>query len=437
MVKQKKSLSDIASDFATKISGPLARLAEIPAIAAIQNGLVAIMPIIIVGSFFLIFYVLGSPSVGTSGHALIPLLEPLANKFVWVNSVTLGFLSLYSSISISQSYAEKLKIDTKSAGLMGIMVFIVFTISGLDKAGGIPVNSFSASGLFVCIATSLISVKFYSILLKKNVTIKMPASVPPNIGNAFASLIPYAVSVAVAWLIRDIINFDMVTWLTKVMSPLIQGADNVFVYVGDQFIESLFWTVGLHGSSMFTSLFTPFGTIWLEENAKALAAGSTIYNLPHVLAGFGQTGLTRLTQWPASIWPLIYLMIRSKVKYLRTLGWAALPAGIFTIIEPVLFGLPVALNPFFIVPFILSTTISAAVGYLLMATSAFGKFYAAVPWATPPFILGPLGTGDWKTALIPIIGFFIGLIIYYPFWKQFEADCLSKEQEQEAEAKTE
>ncbi|OXT05741.1 PTS lactose/cellobiose family IIC subunit [Thermoanaerobacterium thermosaccharolyticum] len=435
MIKQKRSLFDLISNFATKISDPLARFAEIPAISAVQNGLVSIMPIIIVGSFFLIFYVFGSPSVGTSGHALIPFLEPLANKFVWINSVTLGFLSLYSSISISQAYAEKLKIDIKSAGLMGVMVFIVFTISGLDKAGGIPINSFSASGLFVCIATSLISVKFYSILLKKNVTIKMPASVPPNIGNAFASLIPYAVSVAVAWLIRDIINFDMVAWPTKVMSPLIQGADNLFVYVFDQFIESLFWTVGLHGTNMFTQLFTPFGTIWLEENAKALAA-STVYNLPHVLAGLGQTGLARLTEWPASIWPLIYLMIRSKVKYLKALGWAALPAGIFTIIEPILFGLPVALNPFLIVPFILSNSISAAIGYLLMASSAFGKFYAAIPWATPPFILGPLGTGDWKTALIPIIGFFVGLVIYYPFWKQFEADCLRKEQEQE-EAKTE
>ncbi len=91
---------------------------------------------------------------------------------------------------------------------------------------------------------------------------------------------------------------------------------------------------------------------------------------------------------------------------------------------------PLALNPFLIVPFLLSTTVSAAVGYLLMATPLFGKFYAMVPWATPPFILGPVGTGDIKTALIPFISLAIGVVIYLPFWRQYEKECMLKESEE-------
>lgn len=175
---------------------------------------------------------------------------------------------------------------------------------------------------------------------------------------------------------------------------------------------------------------TPFGTIWLNENVEALAAGASVYELPHVLAGFGSTGLTRLVVWTAGVWPLVLFMILSKVKYLKALGWASLPSAVFTIVEPVIFGLPLALNPFLIVPFLLSTTISAAVGYFLMATPLFGKFYAMVPWATPPFILGPVGTGDIKTALIPFISMAIGVVIYLPFWRQYEKECMLKESEE-------
>lgn len=426
----KKSFMDRATDVAMKISSPLGKFADLPAIASIQNGLVSIMPVIIVGSLFLILYVLGSPSVGTSGKALLPFLTPLADKFVWVNSVTLGFMALYCSISIPASYAEITgKIDVKTAALLGVATFLIFTLSGFDEVGGITVVPFSASGLFVCILTSILSVKTFIFLIGKDIRIKLPASVPSNIGNAFTALIPYAVCFTTAWVVRTLLNFDMVSWLMGVLAPFIKGSDNVFTAIIVTGVTNLLWSVGLHGDNMFQTFFTPFGTIWMEENAAALTAGSSVYELPHVLATLGSSGLLRLTNWTAGVWPLVFFMLRSKVKYLKALGWASLPSAIFTIVEPVVFGLPLALNPFLIIPFLVSTIISVSAGYLLMATQFFGKFFAMIPWATPPFLLGPLGTGDIKTAIIPFISFLIGVIIYYPFWKQFEKDCLKKEQE--------
>ena len=64
----------------------------------------------------------------------------------------------------------------------------------------------------------------------------------------------------------------------------------------------------------------------------------------------------------------------------------------------------------------------------------FGRFFAALPWATPPFLLGPLGTGDIKTALLPVLAFVIGLVIYLPFWRVYEKKCLEEEAENEANA---
>lgn len=86
------------------------------------------------------------------------------------------------------------------------------------------------------------------------------------------------------------------------------------------------------------------------------------------------------------------------------------------------------------IPFILSGIISMAVGYGFTMVGFFGRFFAALPWATPPFLLGPLGTGDIKIAVLPVIAFVIGLVIYLPFWKAYEKKCLEDEAANEADA---
>ncbi|MFT8812173.1 PTS sugar transporter subunit IIC [Oenococcus sp.] len=420
-MKEQKNFMTRVTDLTIKISDPLAKFSNTNEISAIIAGLIAAMPIIMIGSLFLIVYVLGSPSIGTSGKALIPFLAPLAGKFSWMNSLTLGLMALYCSSSISESYASKLKMNQKTAGLIGMGTFIVFTLSGLDKSGGFNVVSWSASGLFVAIITSLVSVRILKFCLDKNLTIRMPEGVPPAVGDAFGALIPYGISFSLAWLVRTIMGFDMVTFLNNLLRPIVSGSDNVWVAMGAALIVSILWSVGLHGDNMFLVLFTPFGLQWLNQNSNALNKGVSVDNLPHVLAGVGQTGLLRLTMWTAAIWPLILLMIMSKNAYLKKFGWTTLAPGIFTITEPVIYGLPLALNPYLMIPFIISSTVSTGVGYLIMSTPWFGKFFALIPWATPPFLLGPLGTGDWKTALIPVISFAIGFIIYIPFWRAYVA----------------
>ncbi|MBP1039990.1 PTS sugar transporter subunit IIC [Vagococcus sp. BWB3-3] len=416
---KKKPIMERFTDFALKLSEPLGRFANTDIIFSIVSGLTAVMPIIMIGSIFLIFYVLGSPDVGTSGKALLPFLSPWNAKFVWLNNATLGMMALYCSVAIPYSYAERKKISTKSASLMGLTTFILFTIDGLDSSGGIQISSFSASGLFACIITSIVSVTILSFCITHNITIKMPASVPPNVGMAFASLIPYAISFTMAWLIRSVLSFDFVAFLNSVLEPIISGSDSLWTALILAFLVLLFWSVGLHGDNMLLSLFTPFGLMWLDQNTAALSNGTPANQLPNILAGLGQTGLLRLSIWTAAVWPLIFLMVISKNKFLKTLGWTTFAPGIFTIVEPVIYGLPIALNPYLMIPFIASGTISTGISYLIMSTPFMGKFYALVPWATPPFLLGPLGTGDWKTILIPVLSFIIGLVIYLPFWKLY------------------
>lgn len=416
---QKENFITKISNSVQKMSGPMAKFSNLKSISSIVNGIMGTLPVILTGAIFMILYVLGSPSVGTSGKALLPFLSPLASKFLWMNTLTLSFMSLYASFTIAYNYGKKLNQNGLNSGIIGLMTFLVLVLGGLDKNGGIPIVAFSSSGLFVAIITSIFSVRILWLFEKYNIVIKMPSSVPPAIGNSFSALLPFIASAIIAWLIRDILNFDIVKWLNTILQPLVNQTENVWVAMLIVFITLLLWSCGLHGDGMFMTLFTPFGLQWLEMNSNLVAKGIAPEHLPHILAGLGQTGLIRMTVWTSAVWPLILLMLISKNKFLKTLGITSLVPGIFTIVEPVVYGLPIALNPYLLIPFIFSGTISTGIGYLLMSMPWMGKFFASIPWATPPFLLGPLGTGDWKTIIIVIISFGIGLVCYLPFWPMF------------------
>lgn len=422
---------DHINDLTMKIAGPIAKLAQYPSIASIQNGLVSIMPVIIVGSSFLILYVLGSPSVGDSGKALLPFLAPWADKFSAMNSLTMNFLGLYASVTIAMSYAKFFNIEAVTSAVLGLASYLILNLAA-PVDGMIPVNNFSASGLIVAIITSLISVRIYKFFIDKNITIKLPDSVPPAIGNAFSSLIPFVVIFTLCWIVRTILEFDLVAWMNSALAPLFSAADNMGIYSFKMFMANLLWSVGLHGDNMWSApIFQPFELMWTAENAAALANGVSGYDLPHIMTN---SGIDRISNWTSTVWPLVILMVTSKVKYLRTLGWVCLPPAIFTIVEPVIFGLPLALNPYLIFPFLLITIIVSIVTYGAFALKLVKRFFITLPWATPPFILGPLGTQDWKVLALIAVDFLIGFIIYYPFWKQFEKAELEKEKENEEAA---
>lgn len=91
MAKNRNNLTQI-SDIVQKMSTPMSKFSNLNSISSIVNGLMGTLPVILTGAIFMIIYVLGSPSIGTSGKALLPFLSPLASKFLWMNTLTLNKL---------------------------------------------------------------------------------------------------------------------------------------------------------------------------------------------------------------------------------------------------------------------------------------------------------------------------------------------------------
>lgn len=427
---EKKSFFDKVSDWTMVIAEPMANFASIPWVASLQAGMVAIMPIIIIGSLFLVLSVLGQPWIAINGvpTVVLPFLSPYVPQILVAFNLTMNFLGLYAAVAIAMSYAEKINVPQKAAGLLGLVTFLLMTINSTrltgtvaDAAGtavpfsvgGIPVSSFSASGLFTAIIVGLLSVRLYKAVVDSGVVIKMPEGVPPMIADSFTALIPYAVVFTLAWFIRTVFDFNLVTWMTTLIAPLFTAADNVVVYTLSNTLVALFWGMGIHGDNMVGVITGPFTTMTVAANAEAMASGLA---LPYVWT----QQLTRMHGWTMSVWPIFIYMFTTKLPGKKALATTALPAGIFTIVEPIMFGLPLALNPILFVPFILTWIVGSVTNFLLVQMDIVGRFFANLPWATPPFLLGPAASGDWKWVLVIAANVAIGYVIYYPFWKVYE-----------------
>ena len=416
-----KSSIERLSDFVVNLlARPMIRFGEYPAVSSVRDGLVATIPLIIIGSLFLLLSMLGQDNTFSS-HKLLPFLAPYSAVMVLFFQLTMGFMALYAAVAIGIIYAGNLNVDRVGAALLALSSFILFNIN--DISSGMNVSGFGAGGLFTAIVSSLLSIRCYALFLQHKIVIKMPEGVPPNVVNAFVALIPYSVILTVFWLLRSGFNFDFTQFLNASLVPFVNASDNVVMFIIIKFITLLLWSVGMHGDNMLSPVVSPMLYQWVSDNAKAVSEGVGLTQLPHIWT----TVVDRMSVWPAAVWSVLFLMWRSPVKSAKQLAVMATPAAVFTIIEPIVFGLPLVLNPFLIVPFILSGTVGSLITYVVFDLHWINRVFVELPWATPPFISGYIATGgDWLAPCIVFINFLVGVIIYYPFWKAWEKSQLVK-----------
>ncbi|MGN1343932.1 MAG: PTS transporter subunit EIIC, partial [Traorella sp.] len=351
-MKKQSKFMDLLMKFTDKIAGPLTKFANLPSISAIQEGMLGIMSTMIVGSIFIMLYSLADPEM-VGGTAVLPFLTPYLDKVYLAYAMTTGFIALYASLTISMAYAEKIGVDIKNAAILGLTCFIFLTIGEYadPEWGSIWIEGFSAGGLLVAIISSIIVIRFYQFCEKKHMIIKLPAGVPVSVTKSFAAIIPFILCIVVVWVIRSIIGFDFNYFVYSLLMPIINAADNIFSYTALTTLMQAFWCAGLHGDLIVYSFYAPLITMWEAANQAAFAVGEA---LPHIWT-------TTFEYMGASYFPLIFLMWRSPVKQFNAVAKIAAPALFFNITEPILFGLPIALNPFLIIPCLVGTVVDCLI----------------------------------------------------------------------------
>lgn len=426
-----------------KMAVPMTKFGNLKAIRAIQNGLVASVPITIVGSLFCLLNLFATPDKFSEGITILPFLTTLANEFNFVNQLTMSMLAVYVVISIAINFGSQYDIDPVTSALSSLMSFLLLTNSGNISAAiasmitdtnmivdgtftgsvfnALNVSNWGGGGLIVAILAALGSVFIIHLCYDHNIKITLPDGVPPAISESFSALIPYVIIATISWSIMSVLSLDLAEMIKNSLLPILSAADNAFTYSLVEFIRACFWSIGLHGDNITNAVTSTFTNIWLNENALAATAGTAI---PHIWI----PNLTRLDQWVSSVWPILFMLLTSKkLKHMKPFAIACTPAAIFGIVEPVVYGLPIVLNPYFFIPMIISHTLTAFVTYFSVQFDFVARAFVSAPWCMPAPILAWLQSGgDFMAALVVVINFFIGLAILYPFFKVYEKQEVAK-----------
>lgn len=418
----------------TKISPVAGRISAQRHMTAIRKGIIATLPLTIVGSFFTIL--LNLPI-----EALANMIAPYQSMLDVPFRFTVGILSLYATYGIASSLASSYKLDTLSSGFLAVLAFLITTISpvrvtedveGIITAGRyLNIAQLSSSSLFGAIVTALITVEIYRFMKERNITIKMPEGVPPEVANSFVALFPTAVVIFFFWAIKYLLGFNINDFLSTLLLPLkdVLAGNSLLGGLLTVFLITFFWVLGIHGPAIMGPVIRPFWDMSIAENMDAFAAGTSAFELPNIFT-------EQFLQW--FVWiggaggtlALVTLFLFSKSKYLKSLGKLSVVPGLFNINEPIIFGAPIVMNPILAIPFIVAPMITTTLSYFLTVTNVVPMMMARLPFSMISPIAAWMST-NWHVmaGILVVINFFITLAIYYPFFKVFEKQQLQRETE--------
>lgn len=396
----------------TKLAPPLNKMASQHHLSVVKNGMIVTVPLTIIGSIFLLI-----PNIPIA--AIKNFFEPYANMITTVNTVTIGSVGLVGVASVAYYFALEytdIKIDPLITAFVSVVAFLLAT---LTDEFTIDTGLFGTRGLFTGILVALLTGTITHFFQKKNLVIRFPDTVPPLVSKSFMSLIPAFVVLTLVWIIRVVLGINVNQVLMDCFSPFIFALNTLPGFLVFMFIRSMLWSVGIHGGAVL-AVADPFFLTMFGENVAAFAAGT----LPPYITASGFTMFVFLGGGGATL-PLVLMMIRSKEKGFSTLGKLCLPASLFEINEPVVFGVPLVMNPYMMIPYTLSTLTLSAGTYLLMLFNIIGRPVANIPWTIPPLFSHYLVTGGNIPAVIwGIAELFIAGAIYYPFFKAMEKQRL-------------
>ena len=414
------SLQKVLLPFANKISGN-------KFMSSLGQTFQLLLPVIMIGSFACLGAFLDiapwQSFVNSTGLQFV---------LMTIQSLTLSIIALYVVIVLPFQYAQKLDINPVTASIISLMGFLMLTPHDLYTA--IPTQWLGYPGLFGAMIVGGLVPQFIKFLLKKRIYIRMPKGVPPIVEASFASLVPclfvliITVVLSRLFLITPFDNFHNIIY-TLIQAPLSGFGLSLPAYLTMQILCTLLMFCGIHGNTIF-STFIPITMAASAQNLAALAAGQA---LPNIITGsfsvFCQPGGIGATFGLAFL-----LMFRAKSKRMKTLGRLAVIPAIFGINEPLIFGIPILLNPLLFIPYLLNPIICTVVSYLSIATGIVPRLSGTeVNWTMPQFVSGFLAQG-YQAMILQIVLVAITTLIWIPFFRIVDKQIAAEEVLQEQEA---
>ncbi|MGE7687361.1 PTS sugar transporter subunit IIC [Peribacillus simplex] len=399
---------------------------------SVSNGLMATLPILIIGAISTIL----------SSMPFEPYQDFITNigikeALALPANLTTNIMALYVAFFVAYRLAESHDHDALAAGTISLICFLVLTpFQVIKELQYMPFEWLGAKGLFVAMIVGVLTTWIYMKIVDRNLVIKMPESVPPTVQKTFASIFPGIVIVALITVIATIfkatsfgsIHQFIYTFLQIPMQHVGGSYWGLLTFVT---VANILWLFGIHGSMVTNVVAKPLLLSMDLANLAAFQAGEP---LPFVISWAFRFLYSLIGGGGCTLGLCLLLAFRAKSQQLRAIGKIALPTSFFSINEPLIFGIPVVLNPILTIPFILTPIVTMTLAYLAtisgLIPTPIGVF---LPTGTP-VLFSAFVQGGIILVLFQLLMIAVTIVCYYPFFKKLDKQRCAEEETSNDEA---
>lgn len=395
-------------------------------LGAIRDAFVTIMPIIIGCSLCTLLncVFLGKGNYfdqwfGFQGNEIVSMLGSIGSAGMNIMTLLVVFL-------IARNLSRSYELDADTISVTAVVAFLTITVFGSGAKAGEYIRTYylGAAGLFTGFIASILTVEIMRKLMSiKALVIKMPDSVPTGIARSFNGMIPVILTMFIFGLVRLLTNAlgyplnDLIfNFLQQPLAAIVTSPIGlVVIYI----FYMLLWGFGIHSAYIIGQpILEPIYLANLTANVALIskhAAATNVLTKPFTDSFMFMGGAGNM------IALVLAILIVSKRKDYRQIAKLGFVPSLFNISEPIMFGLPVIMNPILIIPMVLVTLVGLGIGYIATITGFMGYTYVMTPWTTPPLIGAFLSTGGSIGALITAaVVLVLSVLIYMPFVKAMD-----------------
>ena len=413
--------------------GPLAQKMGSSKFAAVMSAGMMYLPVSVGGAVFSMLANFPLPQVTTlfTSVGLTPIFQSIAD-------VTISMAGFYMAFALAYRYAKLEKQDGVVSGLFAVATLLALmphTVGEGDAAvAALPSAYLGSKGIFVGMICGLLIGMLYTKLMKSGkLVIKLPDSVPEMVSQSLSPIVVGVVIFGIVAAFQAIFNaicsvnmFDFVN--DAIGAPLMSIGASPISFILAFVLANLLFFVGIHPVSVLSAM-APVLSVLLMTALEEVSTGAPLSNLEtlavYAFSNFGGTGSTL---------PLVVIMFfLAKSQRYKTFSKIALLPNIMNINEPVIFGMPVVMNPILFAPFVLTAVLCPTVALIAVKLGFVTALNPAVMLALPFTVPAPitaLFVGGVPGLVVSCINAVLVGCLYYPFFRVLDRQALDQEQEE-------
>lgn len=396
-------------------------------ISSITQGMMGTMPVLMGGAILQLIYSLPiTPWTNLlKSCGLYELLSTAVN--------ICNLFAFFMVFAIGKTLGEKKGVDPFHTGLISLLSFLLITPLTTTEAGATVINTsyFGAQGVITAMLVALVAPSIFAFIVKKHLIIKLPEAVPEFVSNSFANIPPALITIVPFIALRGIFAMTSFGSFTDFIYAMIQtpltSVGNTFAgHLILLFVCCLLWWFGIHGTLVVYPIMMTIMTAPLLANIEAANQGQAA---PYLLSMMTFFMVLQFIGGPGCMFGLyVDMAFFSKSERYKAQGKVSLIPGLFNIIEPTVYGMPVVLNPILLIPFLGLPLIVYTLMYLclnigLFTTPVVNFGVMVMPGPIVGFLLG----GGIGLGIFLILMCVLSVIVYLPFFRVLDSQALKEE----------